>query len=93
MAAVATITLVLVAIFPWAVLPACINERFPTSVRASDYGLVVVLPSLYALYQAGRGRLTPFDHTGTVLPLVGALLVVSSAPAGPGLPKPTLITS
>ncbi|SFO87364.1 MFS transporter [Actinomadura madurae] len=86
-AAAGTIVVILVAICPWAVLPAYINERFPTSVRASGYGLAyslaVVLPSFYAFYQAGLGNLMPFDYTGTILLLVGALLVLGSALAGP----------
>lgn len=86
-AAAGTITLVLVAICPWAVLPAYINERFPTSVRASGYGLAyslaVVLPSFYAFYQAGLAKFMPFDYTGTVLLVVGALLILGSSLAGP----------
>ncbi|MCF8570382.1 MFS transporter [Gordonia sp. HY002] len=83
----ATILLVIVVICPWAVLPAYINERFPTSVRASGYGLAyslaVVIPSFYAFYQAGLANFMAFDDTGAVLLVVGSLLVLAGALFGP----------
>lgn len=86
-AAIATIALVVLVVCPWAVLPAYINERFPTSVRASGYGLAyslaVVLPSFYAFYQAGLSSFMPFNYTGSVLLFVGALLVLFAALSGP----------
>lgn len=84
---VACMLLVIIVICPWAVLPAYINERFPTSVRASGYGLAyslaVVLPSFYAFYQAGLENFMPFNDTGAVLLVVGALLVLVGAVTGP----------
>lgn len=86
-AATATILLVVIVICPWAVLPAYINERFPTAVRASGYGLAyslaVVAPSFFAFYQAGLATFMPFSYTGIVLLGVGALLVLGGALAGP----------
>lgn len=86
-AVIATVAIVLIVVCPWAVLPAYINERFPTSVRASGYGIAystaVVLPSFYAYYQAGLGFFMPFNYTGIVLLLVGAALVVVGALMGP----------
>lgn len=85
--AVASVLLVIIVICPWAVLPAYINERFPTSVRASGYGLAyslaVVIPSFYAFYQAGLGKIMSFNDTGAVLLVVGALLVLVGALTGP----------
>ncbi|MGB3697735.1 MAG: MFS transporter [Gordonia sp. (in: high G+C Gram-positive bacteria)] len=86
-AVAATILLVIVVISPWAVLPAYINERFPTSVRASGYGLAyslaVVIPSFYAFYQAGLGNFMSFNDTGAVLLVIGALLILVGARMGP----------
>ncbi|MQA09053.1 MAG: MFS transporter [Pseudonocardiaceae bacterium] len=87
LAVVCTVLVVIVVVCPWAVLPAYINERFPTSVRASGYGLAyslaVIVPSFYAFYQAGLGFVMPFNYTGIVLLGVGALTIVGAALAGP----------
>ncbi len=86
-AVVATILVVVIVVGPWAVLPAYINERFPTSVRASGYGLAysvaVILPSFYAFYQTGLSTFMPFNYTGIVLLLVGAIFVLVGAVTGP----------
>ena len=82
----ATVILVLVDL-PFAIMPAYINERFHTGVRASGYGLgfslAVVLPSFYAFYQAGLATFIPFEYTVLVLLVVGALLIVGGAAWGP----------
>jgi MFS family permease len=82
----ATLILILVD-SPFAIMPAYINERFQTGVRASGYGLgfslAVVLPSFYAFYQAGLATFMPFDYTVLVLLVVGALLIVGGAAWGP----------
>ena len=86
-AAIATVLLVVIVVGPWGVLPAYLNERFPTSVRASGYGLAyslsVVAPSFYGFYQAGLSRFMPFAYTGIVLLVIGALLVLIGAHSGP----------
>jgi MFS family permease len=86
-AVTASVLLVLIVVCPWAVLPAYINERFPTSVRASGYGLAyslaVVIPSFYAFYQAGLGKFMPFNDTGAVLLVIGAVLILVGALIGP----------
>jgi len=86
-AAIATVLLVVIVVGPWGVLPAYMNERFPTSVRASGYGLAyslsVVAPSFYGFYQAGLSRFMPFAYTGIVLLVLGALLVLFGARSGP----------
>lgn len=82
-----TVALVILVVSPWGVLPAYINERFPTSVRASGYGLAyslaVVAPSFYTFYQAGLSTLMPMRYTGIALLAIGALFVLGAALAGP----------
>src|ERR671933_2429268 len=71
----------------WGLTTAYINERFQTGIRASAFGigysLAVVLPSLYAYYQAGLATFMPFEYTVLVLLVVGALLMVAGAAWGP----------
>jgi MFS family permease len=82
----ATVIAVLV-VSPWGLATTYINERFQTGVRASAFGigysLAVVLPSLYAYYQAGLAALMPFEYTVLVLLVIGALLIVAGAVWGP----------
>src|ERR687889_1117808 len=71
----------------WGITTAYINERFQTGIRASAFGigysLAVVLPSLYAYYQAGLAAFMPFEYTVLVLLVIGALLMVVGAVWGP----------
>jgi MFS family permease len=71
----------------WGITTAYINERFQTSIRASAFGigysLAVVLPALYAYYQAGLATFMPFEYTVLVLLVIGALLMVAGAVWGP----------
>jgi hypothetical protein len=82
-----TIAMVVLAASPWGLLPAYINERFRTGVRASGYGLgyslAVILPSFYAYYQAGLATFMPFEYTALVLLAIGALLIAVGAALGP----------
>lgn len=86
-AIIASILIVFFVVGPWGVLPAYLNERFPTSVRASGYGiaysLAVVAPSFYAFYQSGLSTFIPFNYTGAVLVFVGAVLILVAALSGP----------
>jgi MFS family permease len=79
------ITLLIVS--PWGLTTAYINERFQTGIRASAFGigysLAVVLPSLYAYYQAGLAAFMPFEYTVLVLVAIGGLLMVIGAVWGP----------
>jgi MFS family permease len=72
---------------PWGVASSYCNERFPTAVRSSGFGigysLSLVLPSLSAFYLAGLGRVMPFEYTQLVLLAVGAALVAAGAARGP----------
>jgi MFS family permease len=71
----------------WGISTAYINERFQTGIRASAFGigysLAVVLPSLYAYYQAGLAAFMPFEYTVLVLLVIGALFIVAGAVWGP----------
>ena len=71
----------------WGLITAYINERFHTGIRASAFGigysLAVILPSLYAYYQAGLAAFMPFEYTVLVLLVIGALLIVAGAAWGP----------
>src|SRR5215217_703047 len=71
----------------WGVGPTYINERFHTGVRASAYGLgyslAVIIPSFYALYQAGLARFMPSEYTVLVLLVIGSILIFIGAAWGP----------
>ena len=82
-----TTIITLLVVSCWGIATAYINERFRTGIRASAFGigysLAVVLPSLYAYYQAGLAAFMPFEYTVLVLLVVGALLMVIGAVWGP----------
>ena len=82
-----TTIITLLIVSPWGLTTAYINERFQTGIRASAFGigysLAVVLPSLYAYYQAGLAAFMPFEYTVLVLVVVGGLLMVVGAVWGP----------
>jgi len=82
-----TTVLTLLVVSPWGITTAYINERFQTGVRASAFGigysLAVVIPSLYAYYQAGLAAFMPFEYTVLVLVAIGGLLMVVGAIWGP----------
>jgi MFS family permease len=76
-----------VCVSPWGMVTTYINERFPTSVRASGYGigysLAVVIPSFYATYMLGLGKLMPYAYTPIVLIVLGGILTTLGAWLGP----------
>jgi MFS family permease len=71
----------------WGAASSYCNERFPTAVRSSGFGIgysvSLVLPSLSPLYVVGLGRLMPFEYTPLVLLVVGAALLAAGALRGP----------
>jgi predicted MFS family arabinose efflux permease len=71
----------------WGAASSYCNERFPTAVRSSGFGIgysvSLVLPSLSPLYVAGLGRLMPFEYTPLVLLVIGAALLAVGALRGP----------
>src|SRR5919199_2676490 len=82
-----TTVITLLVVSCWGLTTAYINERFHTGIRASAFGigysLAVVLPSLYAYYQAGLAVFIPFRYTVLVLLVIGTLLMVAGAAWGP----------
>ncbi|CAA9462303.1 MAG: Putative metabolite transport protein [uncultured Rubrobacteraceae bacterium] len=82
-----TTIITLLVVSCWGITTAYINERFQTGIRASAFGigysLAVVLPSLYAYYQAGLAAFMPFEYTVLVLLALGSLLMVVGALWGP----------
>jgi MFS family permease len=77
----------IVVVSIWGVATPYCNERFPTAIRASGFGVgysaSVIIPGLYALYMAGLSTLMPLRYTQLVLLAVGAGLVVFAAGRGP----------
>jgi hypothetical protein len=71
----------------WGAASSYCNERFPTAVRSSGFGigysLSLVLPSLSAFYLAGLAKLMPFQYTQLVLLALGAALLAWGASRGP----------
>ena len=71
----------------WAIVTAYITESFPTSVRASGYGigysLASVLPAFYSYYMLGLGHVMPYRYTQVVLLALGGAFLLFGAMAGP----------
>ena len=80
----------------WGVATPYCNERFPTAVRASGFGIgysaSVIIPGFYAIYMAALSTLMPLRYTQLVLLAVGAALVVFTAARGPETSKVDLAT-
>ncbi|GAA2176029.1 MFS transporter [Agrococcus versicolor] len=68
-------------------LPSYINERFPTRVRSSGWGigysLAVVIPGFFAAYQAGLSSFMPLTLTPVVLLVIAGALIIGSVIASP----------
>jgi MFS family permease len=68
-------------------LPSFINERFPTPVRSSGWGigysLAVVIPGFFAFYQAGLATFMPMTLTATVLVVFGGILIIVATALSP----------
>jgi MFS family permease len=77
----------IVAISPWGIVTVYICERFPTSVRASGYGLgysfAVVIPSFSGIYLLWLARFMPYVYTPIVLLGLAGILMVIGALLGP----------
>jgi hypothetical protein len=71
----------------WGVVPTYCNERFPTAVRASGFGVgysaSLIIPGFYAAYMAGLGVVMPHRYTQLVLLAAGATLAAVAASRGP----------
>jgi hypothetical protein len=74
-------------ISPWGIVTTYINERFPTGVRASGYGigysLAAIIPSFFSFYLLGLARLMPYVYTPLVLIVLAGLLQIIGAWLGP----------
>jgi MFS family permease len=72
-----------VTLLIWAIVTAYITESFPTSVRASGYGigysLAAILPAFYSYYMLGLANFIPYRYTQVVLLGLGGLLLVVGA--------------
>lgn len=71
----------------WGVTTCYLNERFPTRVRSSAFGMAftlpVVIPSFYGFYQRLLAEVMPAHFTVLVLVAIGALLTLIGALMGP----------
>ncbi|WP_382304273.1 MFS transporter [Herbiconiux sp. UC225_62] len=68
-------------------LPSYINERFPTRIRSSGWGigysLAVIIPGFFAAYQAGLSNFIPLSLTPVVLTVVAGILIIVSVAVSP----------
>jgi MFS family permease len=72
----------------WAIVTSYINERFPTGVRASGYGIgysaATIIPAFSSFYMLGlKGLGMPYEYTEIVIFAVGGLLLLLGALSGP----------
>ncbi|MGH3663218.1 MAG: MFS transporter [Micromonosporaceae bacterium] len=78
--------LMAIGISPFALAHTYVIERFPTSVRASGYGIgystAIILPSFYSLYMLGLESFMPYAYTPIVLIVIGGALTIVGAAVG-----------
>ncbi len=72
----------------WAIVTSYINERFPTGVRASGYGIgfsaAAIIPAFSSFYMLGlKGLGMPYEYTEIVIFVVGGFLLFVGALSGP----------
>ena len=72
----------------WAIVTSYINERFPTGVRASGYGVgfsaAAIIPAFSSFYMLGlKGLGIPYEYTEIVIFVVGGFLLFLGALSGP----------
>jgi MFS family permease len=72
----------------WAIVTSYINERFPTGVRASGYGIGIsaaaIIPAFSSFYMLGlKGLGMPYEYTEIVIFVVGGFLLFLGALSGP----------
>jgi hypothetical protein len=62
------------------IMPAWINELFPTRARSSGWGVgyssATIIPGLFVFYQTGLLGWMPYNYTPAVLAALGGVLVV-----------------
>jgi MFS family permease len=72
----------------WAIVTSYINERFPTGIRATGYGVgysaATIIPAFSSFYMLGLKRLgMPYEYTQIVILAVGGFLLSLGALSGP----------
>ncbi|HEX5423587.1 MAG TPA: MFS transporter [Candidatus Acidoferrales bacterium] len=72
----------------WAMITSYITERFPTSVRASGYGVgysaATIIPAFSSFYMLGlKGLGVPYAYTEIVILALGGVLLLAGALSGP----------
>ncbi len=72
----------------WAIVTSYVNERFPTIVRASGYGIGysagAIIPAFSSFYMLGLKKLgMSYEYTQIVILAVGGLLLLLGALSGP----------
>jgi MFS family permease len=72
----------------WAIVTSYLNERFPTVVRASGYGIgysaASIIPAFSSFYMLGLKKLgMPYEYTQIVIFAVGGLFLLLGALSGP----------
>jgi MFS family permease len=70
----------------WSIVTAYITESFPTSVRASGYGigysLASIIPAFYAFYMLGLDTFMPYEYTQVVVLALGGVCLAVGAYMG-----------
>lgn len=68
------------SVMPIGIMPAWINELFPTRTRSSGWGVgyssATIIPALFVFYQTGLLGWMPYNYTAAVLAAFGGILVV-----------------
>ena len=83
------VTLVNLCALPtWAIVTSYINERFPTSCRASGYGIgysaATIIPAFSSFYMLGlKAWGVPYENTQLVIFALGGVLLLVGALLGP----------
>ena len=72
----------------WAIVTSYITERFPTSVRASGYGVgysaATIIPAFSSFYMLGlKGLGVPYAYSEIVILALGGVLLLAGALSGP----------
>jgi MFS family permease len=65
---------------PIGIMPAYINERFPTRARSSGWGVgystATIIPALFVFYQKALTGWMPFQYTPAALAFLGGVLII-----------------
>jgi hypothetical protein len=72
----------------WAMMTSYITERFPTSVRASGFGVgysaATIIPAFSSFYMLGlKGLGMPYEYTQIAILALGGVLLLVGALYGP----------